>query len=186
MTVSPTQPADFPVGLDTGKTAMGYLGSWWLSRLFKAKFRWDVVPTPAGPKKWAGSAEASGISTPTGAKHPDEAWELNLAMTGPEGQFIGFPYGVSTVPSVIRVAEQVYKTQTFNPNLNLLLETMSQSAFPFYQEAISGRLLDNTFTAFGQEMYIQDKDVEEVLPRMKAEVDKILQAEAKQTFPPGI
>lgn len=185
MTISPTQPRDFPVGLNTGKTAMKYGGSWEISNLLKVTFKWDVVPTPAGPKQWATMGEASGISTPKGAKYADEAWELNLAMTGAEGQTIGFQYGVATVPAIISVAEQVYRSQTIG-NLQLLLDGLPKASYPFYQEAISGRLLDNAFSAFGDEMYVQDKDVKDVLPRMKAEVDKILAAEAKQTFPPGI
>ena len=68
-------------------------GSWVISRLLQVDFTWDVAPIPTRKAKWWTIGEASGISTPKGARHPDESWDLNLLMTGPEGQASGFPAG---------------------------------------------------------------------------------------------
>src|SRR5919109_1318087 len=91
-----------------GKVALAVGGGWGLSRPHQQPFEWDVAPIPTGKARWWTIGEASGISTPKGAKHPGESWELNLLMTGPEGQASGFPAGVSTVPALPKVAEEQF------------------------------------------------------------------------------
>ena len=57
-----------------GNVAMAVGGSWAISRLNQQPFEWDVASIPTGKAKWWTIGEASGISTPKGAKHPDESW----------------------------------------------------------------------------------------------------------------
>ena len=104
-------------------------------------FTWDVAPVPTGKAKWWTIGEASGISTAKGAKHPDESWDLNLSMTGPEGQASGFPAGVATVPALPKVAEEQFAKATKPAGMKTLLSVLPKAGFPYYQEVISGQTI---------------------------------------------
>ncbi len=73
----------------TGRVAMMVSGDWMLAQF--AEFTPDLdygityIPVPAGNPITSWSAGWSLVS-PTGAKHPDEAYRFMKYMTGPEGQ----------------------------------------------------------------------------------------------------
>jgi multiple sugar transport system substrate-binding protein len=162
---------DFP----SGNVAMKVGGSWVISRLLQVDFEWDVAPVPTGKAKWWTIGEASGISTPKGARHPDESWDLNLLMTGPEGQASGFAAGVATVPALPKVAEEQFAKVTRPAGMKTLLAVLPKAGYPFYQEVISGQTIADDI--FGKEfppMWRVEKTPSEVLPHVAELVTEVL------------
>ena len=158
-----------------GNVALAVGGSWAISRLNQQPFEWDVAPIPTGKARWWTIGEASGISTPKGARHPDESWELNLLMTGPEGQASGFPAGVSTVPALPKVAEEQFAKAAKPAGLRTLLAVLPKAGFPYYQEVISGQTIADEI--FGKEfppMWRTEKTPREVLAHVAQLVTDVL------------
>lgn len=63
----------------TGKVAMQYNGPWMLNfyKSYGDELEFGVVPPPAGPNGDQGSVMGGfGLAIPSGAQHPDEAWEF--------------------------------------------------------------------------------------------------------------
>jgi multiple sugar transport system substrate-binding protein len=179
--VSMVTPVAGTWNLQTGNVAMAVRGSWVLSNLNQpgVTFEWDVAPVPTGKDKWWTIGEASGISTAKGAKHPDESWDLNLSMTGAEGQASGFPAGVATVPSLPKVAEASFAGVTKPAGMKTLLSVLPKAGFPFYQEVISGETIANEI--FAKElppMWKAEKTPKEVLPRVAQLVTDVLKTES--------
>jgi multiple sugar transport system substrate-binding protein len=164
-----------------GNVAMKVGGSWIISQLNQPSvtFPWDVAPVPSGKAKWWTIGEASGISTAKGAKHPDESWDLNLLMTGPEGQASGFPAGVSTVPALPKVAEEQFAKATKPAGMRSLLAVLPKAGFPFYQEVISGQTIANEI--FAKEfppMWRAEKTPKDALPRVAQLITDVLKQDA--------
>jgi len=160
-----------------GNVAMYVGGSWGLSRLYQQQFAWDVSPIPTGKAKWWTIGEASGISTPRGARHPDESWELNLLMTGAEGQASGFAAGVASVPALPKVAEEQFARVTKPAGMRSLLAVLPKAGFPYYQEAISGLTIDQIFREDFPPMWKAEKTPREVLPQVARRVTEVLKAD---------
>jgi ABC-type glycerol-3-phosphate transport system substrate-binding protein len=71
------------------KAAMYLTGIWETPQLttLKAKFDWDIVQFPKGPKGIRGTRTGgSGYTILKTTKHPKIAWEVVKALAGPEGQ----------------------------------------------------------------------------------------------------
>jgi multiple sugar transport system substrate-binding protein len=178
--VSLANPIQGTWNFPAGNVAMAVRGSWVLSNLNQpgVTFAWDVAPVPTGRARWWTIGEASGISTPRGAKHPDESWDLNVLMTGPEGQASGFPAGVSTVPALPRVAADQFAKVTRPAGMKTVLSVLPKAGFPFYQEVISGETIANEI--FAKElppMWRAEKTPKEVLPRVAQLVTDVLKKE---------
>jgi multiple sugar transport system substrate-binding protein len=179
--VSRLNPPQGTWNFPAGNVAMKVGGSWVISQLNQPSvtFAWDVAPVPTGKAKWWTIGEASGISTAKGAKHPDESWNLNLSMTGPEGQASGFPAGVSTVPALPKVAEEQFAKATRPAGMKTLLSVLPKAGFPFYQEVISGQTIGTEI--FAKEflpMWRAEKTPREVLPRVAQLVTDVLKQDA--------
>ena len=173
--VSRVTPVPGTWRLRDGNVAMKVGGSWEISALIDKPFEWDVAPIPTGKATWWTIGEASGISAPKGAKHPDESWALNLLMTGAEGQASGFPAGVSTVPALPKVAEEQFAKVTRPAGMRSLLAVLPKAGFPFYQEVISGQTIaDDVFGVELLPLWKTEKTPKEVLPRVAQLVTDVL------------
>jgi multiple sugar transport system substrate-binding protein len=173
--VSRLQPVAGTWRFRDANLAMKVGGSWEISNLRDKQWEWDVAPVPTGKTKWWTIGEASGISTPKGAKHPDESWDLNLLMTGPEGQASGFPAGVTTVPALPKVAEEQFAAAPKPAGLKSLLAVLPKAGFPYYQEVISGQTIaDEIFAKELTPLWTTEKTPREVLPRVAQLVTDVL------------
>lgn len=91
----------------TGKAAMKITGPWdWAEYAKNVKFKWDIVPVPAGKAGNISPAAYLPIGIGKTTKHPEEAYKLLQFLTTGKGQDIQAKI-ISAVPVVKRNAEQI-------------------------------------------------------------------------------
>ncbi|MBM7655677.1 ABC transporter substrate-binding protein [Neobacillus cucumis] len=91
----------------TGKAAMKMTGPWdWADYAKNVKFKWDIVPVPAGKAGNISAAAYLPIGIGKSTKHPEEAYKLLQFLTTGKGQDIQAKI-ISAVPAVKRDADQI-------------------------------------------------------------------------------
>ncbi|MDH7568960.1 MAG: sugar ABC transporter substrate-binding protein [Armatimonadota bacterium] len=86
-------PADAALAaftFESGKIAMhwGWAGESPRYRKNITSFRWDLVPTPSGPRGNATVVKGNQLCINRLTRHPREAWEFVKFMTGPEAELL--------------------------------------------------------------------------------------------------
>ncbi|MDN4526671.1 ABC transporter substrate-binding protein [Fictibacillus fluitans] len=109
-----------------GQAAMKMMGPWdWADTAKNAKFKWDVVPLPAGK---AGNVSASAylpIGIGKGTEHPDEAFKLLTFLSSGKGQDMQAKT-LSAVPVVKRNADQIEEMSNAPSNAKSLANTLKE------------------------------------------------------------
>ncbi|MGM0924022.1 MAG: ABC transporter substrate-binding protein [Bacillota bacterium] len=91
----------------TGKAAMKMTGPWdWAEYNKNVKFKWDIVPVPAGKAGNISAAAYLPIGIGKSTKHPEESYKLLQFLTTGKGQDIQAKI-ISAVPTVKRNADQI-------------------------------------------------------------------------------
>lgn len=177
-------------GMEHGNVAMHFDGTWNIGfYAVSPPTNWsqgniDIVPFPLGSKGRAVSAEASGLSIPTGVKGQNArwAWEFIKYMTSDPGQRIAFTYTVASIPNNPATARALIPSYKLPRNSRIIMELLPQARLPYWCEAISDIELENILTSPWspapemRDIYVGKKTAAQALPitsrRVQALLDK--------------
>ncbi|MDQ0973378.1 multiple sugar transport system substrate-binding protein [Neobacillus niacini] len=157
----------------TGKAAMKITGPWdWAEYNKNAKFKWDIVPIPAGKAGNISPAAYLPIGIGKNTKHPEEAFKLLEFLTTGKGQDIQAKI-ISAVPTVKRNADQISTMANAPENVeslaNILQEgktVMPAPYIPAYAE------IDAKFTPVTDNINLKNLDPAKELKKFADQVRK--------------
>jgi multiple sugar transport system substrate-binding protein len=110
----------------SGKAAMRITGPWdWAEYNKNAKFKWDIVPIPAGKAGNISPAAYLPIGIGKNTKHPEEAFKLLEFLTTGKGQDIQAKI-ISAVPTVKRNADQITTMANAPENAKALATVLAE------------------------------------------------------------
>jgi multiple sugar transport system substrate-binding protein len=116
----------------TGKAAMKITGPWdWAEYNKNVKFKWDIVPVPAGKAGNISPAAYLPIGIGKNTKHPEEAYKLLQFLTTGKGQDIQAKI-ISAVPVVKRNADQISTMANAPENAKSLATILEEGKTQMY------------------------------------------------------
>ncbi|PLT28800.1 ABC transporter substrate-binding protein [Peribacillus deserti] len=108
-----------------GQAAMKMMGPWdWADTAKNAKFKWDVVPLPAGKAGNVSAAAYLPIGIGKGTKHPEEAFKLLTFLSSGKGQDMQIDT-ISAVPVVKRNSDKIETMKNAPENAKSLAASLA-------------------------------------------------------------
>lgn len=162
----------------TGKVGMEVMGSWMITTYDKAPFNYGITMIPKSPRtgKAVPMAYPNGYAMAAKGSNKDAAWKYISFASSKEGQEILAQSGLG-MPTSIEVANSdAFLNSSDKADMQVVVDSMTISKGPV-TTAKWGEIGDgaqSVIGALGDEIFLNQRDTQEVLDEMKVKVDAII------------